>query len=172
MSELRTKREMTRRDRRAYHRLMTGFTWHGRRNLKFLTLTGVCGNEGYRKNFDKLRRVLRKIIGSFPYFAVRTEEGKLGVIHLVYKGAGIDYKSLSKIWMGISQAWNISISSVKGDLSGISLEMTRQMKSARYSWSRDWIPVGLLGHWKQFKGNILEWNKFVQNWTVQIPLEL
>jgi hypothetical protein len=138
MSQLRTKG--SRVDRYAYKRMITGVNWYRAKNMiiRFLTLTGVDNGEGYRKNFDKLRRVLRNRFGQFEYFAVRTCEGTSGVLHLLYVGRSFKWGELSKLWKSLTGYWNVSISRVK-DFYGIGLEMTRQHKMARYSQSRGWF---------------------------------
>jgi hypothetical protein len=109
-----------------------------KRILRFLTLTGVDNEEGYRRNFNKLRRVLRRRFGQFEYFAVRTNEGTKGVLHLLYVGLSFKYAELRNYWQKLTGHWTVSISSVK-NFRGIGFEMTRQMQTVRYSQSRKWF---------------------------------
>lgn len=140
----------TRADKRAYHRLRTGIEWHNRKNMKtfrFLTLTGI-GN--YRRNFDMLRRLIRKQYGIFEYFCTRTEEGQSGVLYLLYVGKYMDFEQLQDSWKKLSGAWNLNIQKVK-DFLWQGFEMTRQQLTARYSWSKRWLPEGIIEAWKAFK---------------------
>ena len=140
-----------RADKRAYHRLMTGIEWHKRKGTKefrFLTLTGIAST--YRQIFDKFRRLIRKEFGAFEYFATRTHEGSDGVLHLLYVGKYMDYEYLKEKWEAITGHWTISISQVK-DFQWQGFEMTRQQLTARYSWSKGWLPEGIPQLWKEFK---------------------
>ena len=138
MSDLR--KYGTRRDRYAYKRMIIGLQWYREKNfiIRFLTLTGVSRGKGWRRNFDKLRNYLRKRFGKFEYFAVRTDEGTYGVLHILFVGKAFRYGELSKWWAKQTGYWSIHISRVK-DFKGIGFEMTRQNKVARYSQSRNWF---------------------------------
>jgi hypothetical protein len=102
-------------------------------NLRFITLTGVGD---FRKSFRRLKYFLRKSMGVFEYFGVRTGEG-LGVIHFVYAGKSVRYGDLSRVWAGISGFWNVSISRVR-NVQGMMREMLLQHKKIRYFHSRYW----------------------------------
>lgn len=143
--------DITRADKRAYHRLTTGITYHARRGVKrfrFLTLTGISSN--YRRTFDALRRMIRKNYGRFEYFAVRTNEGKTGVLHILFVGSFLPQQELKEKWQQISGAWVLGIQKVS-DFKWQGFEMTRQQMTAQYSQSRRWLPDGIAQLWKEFK---------------------
>jgi len=129
--------------KRAFHRLVSGFTRarsHGCR-LRFLTLT--TGKDGDSKRLSRDIQILRKRIEratrwlidrnsdyaldnvgnriekdgfdgfKIDYWKINTNEGN-GVSHIIFKGGYIPYAWLSKQWEDIHGAWNIDIRSLFG----------------------------------------------------------
>lgn len=62
----------------------------------------------------------------------------------------MDYAHIKKEWERITGAWAISISEVK-NFKWQGFEMTRQQLTARYSWSKGWLPAGINDLWRAFK---------------------
>lgn len=140
---------MTRADKEALLKLYEGCKRWQLRNitLRFVTLTGVTD---FRKQFQRLKSVLRRKMGHLEYFGVLTQEGQ-GVVHFVYVGKSVRYSELSKTWKRISGSWNVSISAVK-DLDGLMKEIILQRGRSRYISSRGWLSHTSLQ--QDFSGNL------------------
>ncbi len=111
----------TKSQKRCFQRIICGFRRHGRKRLRFLTLTtGEDFKGDINKCFSKLRMRINKLsvntllrmgyvsksnvsryygkgvdydsVFPFDFIKVRTSEGKKGVIHCIYFGRFIPQK--------------------------------------------------------------------------------
>lgn len=155
------------KQRRAYHRLMSGASLSQDlgESLYFLTLTSPSGSSTRALSRDF--QVLRKRIEADPkkshlwgsglgkhlkYWKINTNEGN-GVMHIVYRGGFLPYKWMSDNWMEIHGAWDLNIQrlefpnprSLVNYLVGGYL---CQQSYERMSWSQDWVFRGFVKVWK------------------------
>jgi hypothetical protein len=112
--------------RRCYHRIKSGLTWHRNENLRFLTLGSAPGmkrsqqdsfralkerlrrstlsklyDEGYITKRQLLTQYAGKPLGYTPqmhYINIRTDEGPTGVLHILYFGDFLPQSWLKDIW--------------------------------------------------------------------------
>jgi hypothetical protein len=90
----------TKKQRRAFQRLMSGLTVgkSRRERLRFMTLTSSPESIGRNLNADfraLKMRILRKFHFKMKYWKIRTNEGN-GVLHIVFRGKYIPQKWLSE----------------------------------------------------------------------------
>lgn len=148
--------EWSRKKKRAFHRLVSGFTRaHARGDrLRFMTLTTAVGGSVrlLRRHFQTLRkRIEHHFHFKVQYWSIRTNEGN-GVLHIVFKGGFIPQKWLSDAWNSIHGAKIVDIRVLKGSpkrLAGylISNYLLKQSYE-RMSWSWDWVFRGFVGLWR------------------------
>lgn len=133
----------TPKQRRAYHRIMSGLTHHRGSKLRFLTLTMAEGTPkrklmvawrvfkervkrlsvgrlikmGYLKPSDIGRYYRGKGLATsfkFDYVLIRTEEGN-GVLHVLYFGEYLPQKWVSDVWREITgNSYIVDIRCVRG----------------------------------------------------------
>ena len=120
----------TKKQRRAYHRILSGLRVHRGERLRFLTLTTAENMQrdlrsAWRVLKERIRRLtplrlvkmgylslkdVRKYYSSkpldeplkFEYLKVETDEGVAGVLHILYFGDFIPQKWLSDVWKEIT----------------------------------------------------------------------
>lgn len=158
----------SRKKKRAWHRLMSGFTrsYHRGERLRFLTLTSAVGSNPrlLSRQFQTLRkRIEHQFRFSVQYWKINTSEGN-GVIHLVYKAVPLKGHVftpkmgflpsfwLSAAWFsitGLSKILKIkSLSNKPGRLANylVSQYLTGQSYE-RMSWSWGWVFRGFCHTW-------------------------
>jgi hypothetical protein len=172
----------TKKQRRAFQRLMSGLTvGKGRRErLRFTTLT--TSNEAKSLGFDKKlnehfrvlkMRIFRKYHFKMKYWKIRTNEGN-GVLHIVFRGKYIPQKWLSEAWADIHKSPIVDIRSLyetpKG-LKGICFYLVGNYLSKqsfeRMSWGYSWVFPAFVASWRRliekygFKRGLELWNKLL-----------
>jgi hypothetical protein len=142
--------------KRAFHRLMSGFTRahaHGDR-LRFMTLTTAVGGSVrlLRRHFQTLRkRIKRHFHFEVKYWSILTNEGN-GVLHIVFKGGFIPHAWLSAAWNSIHGAFIVDIRALKGSPKRLTNYLVSnylcKQSYERLSWSWSWVFRGFVGLWK------------------------
>lgn len=143
------------KQRRAYHRIMSGYklTQYLRRRLRFMTLT--TSNEGrgndLKADFNTLVKRIRRHYGRFEYIRVRTDEGN-GVLHILYRGSYIPRSWLQSQWIDIHKSWNVDIRDTQRYHCSyvINQYMCGQSSFVRYSMTMLWVVKGFVSTWKAF----------------------
>jgi len=179
--------------KRAFHRLVSGFTrarFRGDR-LRFMTLTSAVGGSFGRLSRDL--QVLRKRIsrarydrdgfsGFLPqYWKINTNEGN-GVLHVVFKGGFIPQRWLSDAWFAIHGAWIVDIRVLRGSPRKLANYLVGnylcKQSFERMSWSWGWVFRGFCGLWAArfsswYKTSpvacLKAWNKLVCHFSVPVP---
>jgi hypothetical protein len=159
-----------RKRKRAFHRLITGFTraLHRGERLYFMTLSSCVGYNP--KNLSRDFQVLRKRIEhkwgfQLAYWKINTSEGN-GVMHIVYKflrlngdnvglkGGFIPVRWLSKVWREITGGSRIvdvkPLNNKPGRLANYLLSQYLTGQSyERMSWSASWVFRGFCKVWRR-----------------------
>jgi hypothetical protein len=174
----------TKKQRRAFQRLMSGLTVGKSRSerLRFTTLT--TSDEAKRLGFDKKlnehfrvlkMRIFRKYRFKMKYWKIRTNEGN-GVLHIVFRGKYIPQKWLSEQWADIHKSPIVDIRSLyetaKG-LKGICFYLVRnylaKQSFERMSWGYSWVFPGFVKKWKAliakygFENALYLWKRFLSS---------
>jgi len=113
----------TKKQRRAFQRLMSGLTVgrSRRERLRFMTLTSSPESVGRNLNddFRALKmRILRKYGFKMKYWKIRTNEGN-GVLHIIFRGKYIPQKWLSEQWADIHKSPIVDIRSLHETRKGL-----------------------------------------------------
>src|SRR4030042_615842 len=106
----------TKKQRRAFQRLMSGLTVgkSRRERLRFMTLTSSSESVGRNLNADfrvLKMRILRKYHFKMKYCKIRKNEGN-GVLHIIFRGRFIPQKWLSEQWADIHRSPVVDIRSL------------------------------------------------------------
>jgi len=178
---------LSRKKKRAFHRLVSGFTRaHARGDrLRFMTLTTAVDSSGgwsfrlLRRHFQTLRkRIKRHFHFEVKYWSIRTNEGN-GVLHIVFKGGFIPQKWLSDAWNSIHGAKIVDIRALKGSPKKLASYLIAnylcKQSYERLSWSWSWVFRGFVGLWHRYFSSwyrsdaaacLLAWNRFVSRYEV------
>jgi len=168
----------SKKQRRAFQRLMSGLTVGKSRSerLRFLTLTS--SPEAKRRNlnadFRALKmRILRKFHFKMKYWKIRTNEGN-GVLHIVFRGRYIPQKWLSEQWADIHKSSIVDIRSLyetKKGLTGIVFYLVgnylAKQSFERMSWGYSWVFPAFVSSWKRliekygFRRGLELWNRLL-----------
>jgi hypothetical protein len=167
------KEGYTKKQRRAFQRLMSGLTVGKSRKerLRFMTLTSSPESAKGKLNAH-LRtlkmRIFRKFRFKMKYWKIRTNEGK-GVLHIVFRGKFVPQEWLSEQWADIHNSPIVDIRSLyetaKG-LKGICFYLVGSYLSKqsfeRMSWGYSWV----------FPAFVSTWRRFVEKYWFRRGLEL
>jgi hypothetical protein len=166
----------TKKQRRAFQRLMSGLTVgkSRRERLRFITLTSSPESVGRNLNADfraLKMRILRKFHFKMKYWKIRTNEGN-GVLHVVYRGKYIPQKWLSEQWANIHKSPVVDIRSLretKKGLTGMVFYLVgnylAKQSFERMSWGYSWVFPAFVSSWKRlvekygFKRGLELWNR-------------
>lgn len=176
------RREWSQRQKRAYHRVLSGLRRQRalRRQVRFLTLTSAPNSDFSEllPNYQVLRkRVLRQFGFRMEYIEVKTTEG-LGVLHILFVGGYIPQGWLSTNWQAIHGACMVDIRKVRSDkrIAGylVSQYLAGQTRFSRYSWSWGWVARGFASTWRKFlklfgyPGALGPWHEFLAEGGVNV----
>jgi hypothetical protein len=164
------------KQRRAYHRIISGYKYahYLGGQLRFMTLT--TSNEGadhvMKDDFNALVKRIRRHYGCFEYVCVRTSEGN-GVLHILFRGGYIPRTWLKRQWEELHRSWNVDIRSTKRHHLSyvINQYMCGQDYFERYSVSMRWVHRGFVKIWKGFcrwyyKERLELWDDYLYNYAV------
>jgi len=170
--------EYSKKQKRAFQRLMSGLTVgkSRRERLRFMTLTSSPEAKGRNLNADfrtLKMRILRKYHFRMKYWKIRTNEG-YGVLHIVFRGRFIPQEWLSEQWADIHRSPIVDIRSLyetKKGLTGIVFYLVGNYLSKqsfeRMSWGYSWVFPVFVRTWKnlisryRFKRGLELWNKLL-----------
>ena len=168
----------TKKQRRAFQRLMSGLTVgkSRRERLRFMTLTSSPESKGRSLNTDfraLKMRILRKFHFKMKYWKIRTNEGN-GVLHIVFRGKYIPRKWLSEQWADIHKSPIVDIRSLRETrkgLTGIVFYLVgnylAKQSFEHMTWGYSWVFPAFVGSWKRlvekygFKRGLELWNKLL-----------
>jgi hypothetical protein len=166
------------KQRRAYHRIMSGYKMSQFCNdrLRFMTLT--TSKEGrdndLKRDFNALTKRVRRRYRRFEYVRVRTGEGN-GVLHVLYRGSYIPRAWLKEQWEDIHQSWNVDIRDTKRYHCSyvVNQYLCGQSSFVRYSMTQKWVFRGFVAKWKAFctwypNKKIELWNDYLYNYSVTV----
>jgi len=150
----------SRRQRRLYHRAMSGIEWATARGLE---LRGMCLTSSldspkdrveFRRNWHVLVKRLRRRLPEFEYIA-NTEFTSSGLMHLhvVYRGGFINQKWLSATWQELHRAKIVYIQHFRGGKKRLGAYLCKYFSKTsdpknRYWWSRRWVYRGFVKDWR------------------------
>jgi hypothetical protein len=172
------KHVYTKKQRRAFQRLMSGLTVgkSRRERLRFMTLTSSpqSGGRNLNADFRALKmRILRKYHFKMKYWKIRTNEGN-GVLHIIFRGKYIPQKWLSAQWADIHKSPIVDIRSLyetRKGLTGIAFYLVgsylAKQSFERMSWGYSWVFPAFVSYWKRmvekygFKRGLELWNKLL-----------
>jgi len=152
------KKEWTRKQKRCYHRAMSGLEVACALNeqVRFLTLTSSPESPSdIHKSFSKFVKRVRRKYGKFEYIAVK-EKTKSGLIHLhiLYRGSYMDQEWISKTWEEIHKAPVVWIEHVdlkrmkKSKIAAYLVKYLAKDPLGRYWCSWNWVFKGFVKFWK------------------------
>ncbi len=168
----------TKKQRRAFQRLMSGLTFGKSRKerLRFMTLTSSLGSDKTKLNahFRTLKmRILRKYHFKMKYWKIRTNEGN-GVLHIVFRGKYVPQEWLSAQWADIHRSPIVDIRRLfetANGLKGICFYLIGnylcKQSFERMSWGYSWVFPAFVSCWKRliekhgFKRGLELWNKLL-----------
>jgi hypothetical protein len=172
----------TKKQRRAFQRLMSGLTVGKNRKerLRFTTLT--TSDEAKSLGFDKKlnehfrvlkMRIFRKYRFKMKYWKIRTNEGN-GVLRIVFRGKYIPQEWLSAQWADIHKSPIVDIRSLyetSNGLKGLCFYLVGSYLSKqsfeRMSWGYSWVFPAFVSSWKHliekygFRRGLELWNKLL-----------
>ena len=139
------------KQRRAYHRIMSGYKlsqYLGAR-LRFMTLTT---SHIMKRDFNTLVKRIRRRYGQFDYIRISTTEGN-GVLHILYRGSFIPRKWLQSQWKDIHLSWNVDIRDTQRYHCAyvVNQYLVGQSSFIRYSMTWAWVWKGFATSWKELK---------------------
>jgi hypothetical protein len=162
------------KQRRAYHRIMSGYKFAlflGKR-IRFMTLT--TSNEGRDRDIGNdfkilVKRIKRKY-GEFEYIRIKTSEGN-GVLHVLFRGSYIPQRWLSVQWSDIHFSPVVDVRDTRRYHCSyvINQYLTGQSLFERYSSSLHWVFPGYVAKWEHFKFSfsrdewIVHWDCYLRN---------
>lgn len=143
----------TKTQRRLYHRVLSGFELAKRSDdyIRVLTLTSSPNSGDFHKDFEKLKKRIRRKFGRFEYIAVKehTKEG-LTHLHLVYRGHFMSQRWLSDTWNelhGAKIVWIAKLYTWK--LAKHLAKYFIKEGFGRFWTSWGWVYKGFVGDWKR-----------------------
>jgi hypothetical protein len=168
----------TKKQRRAFQRLMSGLTVgkSRRERLRFMTLTSSSESVGRNLNADfraLKMRILRNYHFKMKYWKIRTNEGN-GVLHIVFRGRYIPQRWLSAQWADIHKSPVVDIRSLhetRKGLTGIAFYLVghylTKQSFERMSWGYTWVFPAFVRSWKRliekysFRQALFLWNRLL-----------
>jgi hypothetical protein len=150
----------TKKQRRAFQRLMRGVTVgkSRRQRLRFMTLTSSPESVGRNLNADfraLKMRIFRKFHFKMKYWKIRTNEGN-GVLHIIFRGKYVPQPWLSEQWADIHKSPIVDIRSLyetRKGLTGIVFYLVgnylAKQSFERMSWGYSWVFPALASYWKR-----------------------
>jgi hypothetical protein len=154
-SPCKSKVSWSRKQRRAYHRLMSGFLRPG--PYRFMTLTSAPGSDfsEINEDFEVLKKRILRRYGKMDYWKIKTNEGN-GVLHIVYRGPYIPQRWLSRVWDEIHGGKIVDIRFIWLNRLGpkrfvrylVGGYLSKQ-SFVRMSWSWGWVFRGFVGYWRR-----------------------
>ena len=174
------KQVYTKKQRRAFQRLMSGLTVgkSRRERLRFLTLTSSPESVGRSLNADfraLKMRIFRKFHFKMKYWKIRTNEGN-GVLHVVFRGKYLPQEWLSQQWADIHKSPIVDIRSLRETRKGVTGivfylvgNYLSKQSFERMSWGYSWVFPAFVGCWKRlvekygFEQALFLWNRLLQN---------
>jgi len=172
------KKEWSRKQKRAYHRALSGLEVAHAQNehVRFITLTSSPESpEDIHRSFSKLVKRIRRQYGKFEYFAVK-EQTMSGLIHihLLYRGSYIPQDWLSETWAEIHCAKIVWIREVnlkrdsKKKIAGYLVKYLAKDPLGRFWASWNWVFRGFIKFWKTIiehfgygPKTVLMWKQFL-----------
>ena len=152
------KKEWSRKQKRAYHRALSGLEVAHALNehVRFITLTSSLSSPSdIHRSFSKLVKRIRRNFGHFEYFAVReTTASGLIHIHLLYRGPFIPQEWLSNAWAEIHQASVVWIKHVdlkrdsKKKIASYLVKYLAKDPLGRFWASWNWVFRGFVWFWR------------------------
>lgn len=145
----------TRAQKRAYHRVMSGFHQPGQ--YRFVTLTSSPNSkrriqDSWRVLKERLRR--RGLLEAYFCVPEVTRSG-LVHLHLIFRGSYIAQALLSKWWEDIHQAPVVDIRLVKFTRKAVARYVgkyvSKDLSFFRWSCSWSWVWKGFCRSWEQLK---------------------
>ena len=149
-----TSARWTRAQKRAYHRVMSGFHQPGQ--YRFVTLTSSLNSkrraqDSWRVLKERLRR--RGLLEAYFCVPEFTESG-LVHLHLIFRGSYIPQKLLSKWWDEIHQAPVTYIRLIRFTRKAVARYVSKYVSKDldfRWSCSWNWVWKGFCRSWEQLK---------------------
>jgi hypothetical protein len=145
--------------------------------VRVLTLTSSPDSGDIHRDFEVLKKRIRRKYGRFEYSSVKehTKEG-LVHLHLVYRGRFMRQQWLSESWNEIHKAkvvWIAKLYSWK-----LAKHLARYFVKegfGRFWTSWNWVYRGFVGDWKRLvheKGDMAlnYWHRWLRTWRKEKPL--
>ena len=158
LSDKKHKKEWSRKQKRCYHRALSGLEVAHSLNehVRFITLTSSPSSpHDIHRSFSKLVKRIRRTFGRFEYFAVKEQTSNgLIHIHLLYRGPFIPQSWLSDIWGEIHGApivWIREVNLRKDSKKKIASYLVKYLAKdplGRFWASWNWVFRGFVKFWK------------------------
>ena len=177
-------RKWSRRQRRFYHRAMSGIELAHCQGiqLRILCLTSSPASTDPKRAFQLFVKRVRRRYGVFEYIVARelTESG-LVHFHIIYKGVYIPQKWLSKVWNELNNAKIVYIQKFRGSKRRLGAYLVKYLRKelvgSRSWWSWGWVFRGFVRFWKYlvktYRANALKiWRVFLRAHALCYAVEL
>jgi hypothetical protein len=175
----------SKKERRAFQRLMSGF----RRaqalgeQIRFMTLTSSPKSSFLRLNadFQVFRKRLTRRFGKIKYWKLRTNEG-FGVLHILWRGPFLPWRWVRRNWEEIHGAYMCDLRLFRGGSKRLANYLVGnylcKQTFERMSWSWSWVFKGFVGVWMRdfvlkfssMKVAIGKWSYFLAHFGYQMKL--
>ena len=150
-----TNDRWTRRQRRFYHRVMSGIEMacYQGVQLRVLCLTSSPQSGDIVSAFRKFVKRVRRKYGRFEYIVARelTQSG-LVHLHIVYKGAYMSQTWLSRVWDELNNAKIVYVCKFRGGKRRLGAYLCKylckQLAGSRSWWSWSWVFKGFVRVWR------------------------
>ena len=177
---------LSRKRKRAFHRLMSGLSRSRSRGdrLRFMTLTSSSESEhgSLSRHFQVLRKRIERRFGFLPqYWKINTNEGH-GVMHIVFKGGFIPQAWLSEAWASIHGACVVDIRALKNRPKRLANYLISnylgKQSFERMSWSWNWVFRGFCHLWRSRFASwycidrvscLRAWNRLISRYESPVP---
>jgi len=169
------KTEWNKKQRRLYHRVLSGFEFAKKQGdyIRVLTLTSsLDSSKDIHHSFEILKKRIRRKCGKFEYACVKelTKDG-LEHLHIVYRGPYLSQKWLSDAWNDIHKAKIVWIARLYSWILAKHLARYFIKEGVGRFWSSwNWVYRGFLKDWKRLvheKGFMAlnYWHRWLMTWT-------
>lgn len=148
-----SKDARTKRNRRCFHRAMSGLQRGG--NIRFLTLTSSPESGDIHRHFKALvmRLKRRGLLTGYIQVPAYTDSGLVHK-HILFRGSYIEQGLISRWWSDLHGAPVVDIRAVSGNkrkIAGYMASYMSNQSAGHYSWDWGWVWRGFVKDWERLK---------------------
>lgn len=148
-----SKDARTKRNRRCFHRAMSGLQRGG--NIRFLTLTSTPQSVDIHRHFKALTMRLKRrgLLTGYIQVPAYTDSGLVHK-HILFRGSYIEQRLISRWWNDLHDAPVVDIRVVRGNkrkIAGYMASYMSNQSAGHYSWDWGWVWRGFVKDWERLK---------------------